>query len=150
MKNGWRKRRRAARYETLVFRITAVKRNFRKLSDAFDWGFCMIQFNYLDEHNQAGLSGLKYAGEKGLPVMIMEPLRGGRLAWGVPEVVKTLFDATGLHRTPAEWAFRWVYNFPQVTTVLSGMNSLPMIEENIRVASDAAPNSFTENEHRTL
>jgi predicted aldo/keto reductase-like oxidoreductase len=121
---------------------------FPKLIDAFDWDFCMIQFNYLDEHTQAGREGLEYAASKGLPVMIMEPLRGGRLADKLPPEVRSLFRAANPDRSPAEWAFRWVYNFPGVTTVLSGMNSMAMIEENLRVASDALPNSFTEDELR--
>lgn len=121
---------------------------FPKLVDANDWDFCMIQFNYLDEHNQAGRSGLEYAASKGLPVMIMEPLRGGRLAVKLPQEVRSLFHAANPSRSPSEWAFRWVYNFPGVTTVLSGMNSMAMIEENIRVASDALPDSFTEGELR--
>jgi uncharacterized protein len=119
---------------------------FPKIVDAFGWDFCMMQFNYVDEHNQAGRSGLEYAASKGLPVMIMEPLRGGSLAQKLPEDVKALLNAANAGRSPAEWAFRWVYNFPGVTTVLSGMNTLAMIEENIRVASDALPESFSEGE----
>ena len=121
---------------------------FPKIVDAFGWDFCMIQFNYLDEHNQAGRSGLEYAQSKNLPVMIMEPLRGGRLVSGLPAEVKAQFAAADPARSPAEWAFRWVYNFPGVTTVLSGMNSMAMVEENIRVASSALPDSFTEREFK--
>lgn len=119
---------------------------FPKIVEAFDWDFCMIQFNYLDEQNQAGRSGLEHASSKGLPVMIMEPLRGGRLARDLPEAVNTLFRDADRRRSPAEWAFRWVYNFPEVTAVLSGMNSLEMVEENIRVASDALPGGFTDSD----
>lgn len=134
--------------KNIGFSYHGGRSEFPKLIDAFDWDFCMIQFNYLDEHNQAGRSGLEYAASKGLPVMVMEPLRGGRLADKLSPEVKALFHAANPGRSPAEWAFRWVYNFPGVTTVLSGMNTMAMIEENIRVASDALPDSFTEGELR--
>lgn len=119
------------------------KEEFIKVVDAHEWEFCMIQYNYLDENNQAGKSGLKYASAKGLPVMIMEPLRGGRLVSDLPKKVYEIFDRSSLKRSPAEWAFRWIWNHPEVTLVLSGMNSMEMIDENMRVASEAIPNAFT-------
>lgn len=119
------------------------KEEFIKVVDAHDWEFCMIQYNYLDENNQAGKSGLKYASSKGIPVMIMEPLRGGKLVSNLPKKVYEIFEKSHLKRSPAEWAFRWIWNHPEVTLVLSGMNSMEMIDENIRVASDATPNAFT-------
>lgn len=122
------------------------KEEFVKLVDIYDWEFCMIQYNYLDENNQAGKSGLQYASSKGLPVMIMEPLRGGKLVSNLPKEVYELFDKAKEKRSPAEWAFRWLWNQPEVTLVLSGMNSMEMIEENIRVASDTLPNTFSDDE----
>ena len=143
----WLKEKKAqGRIRNIGFSYHGGRSEFPKLVDAYDWDFCMIQFNYLDEHNQAGRSGLAYASSKGLPVMIMEPLRGGRLAQNLPEAVSALFKNADASRSPAEWAFRWIYNFPEVTTVLSGMNSMEMVEENIRVASDALPDSFSEGD----
>lgn len=118
------------------------REEFKKILDAYDWEFCMIQYNYLDENNQAGKSGLEYASAKGLPVMVMEPLRGGKLAKNLPKEVCEAFNKADIKRSPAEWAFRWIWNHPEVTVILSGMNSQEMVEENIRVASDAEANSF--------
>ena len=108
---------------------------FCKLLDAYDWEFCQIQYNYLDEHSQAGRRGLQYAAEKGIPVIIMEPLRGGRLVNQLPEKAKKLFEVYPEKRTPAEWGLRWLWNQPEVTVVLSGMNTQQMVQENIRIAS---------------
>ena len=119
---------------------------FTRLIDAYDWDFCMIQYNYLDEQNQAGKSGLKYAAAKGLPVMIMEPLRGGTLANGLPADVLNVFRDAGKNRSPAEWALRWVLNHPEVTLLLSGMGTMPMLEENISVASDMLPDTLSPDE----
>lgn len=119
---------------------------FLKILEAYDWDFCQIQFNYMDEHSQAGLAGLKRAGELGIPVIIMEPLRGGRLTHGLPADAKTVFAEAEPHRSPAEWSLRWIWNHPEVTCVLSGMNDVKQIEENVRVAEDAYPNILTEAE----
>ncbi len=97
--------------------------NFKKLIDAYDWDFCQIQYNYLDEHTQAGRAGLMYAAEKGLPVIIMEPLRGGRLVNNLPSAAKQMIAADGTFQTPAELGLRWLWDQPQVTCVLSGMNA---------------------------
>jgi predicted aldo/keto reductase-like oxidoreductase len=106
----------------------------------------MIQYNYLDENNQAGKSGLKYAASKGIPIMIMEPLRGGKLVTDLPKEVYEIWDNAYIKHSPAEWAFRWIWNHPEVTLLLSGMNSQVMVEENIRVASQAEANSFTDKD----
>ena len=123
---------------------------FCELVDAYDWDFCMIQYNYLDENSQAGRKGLKYASSKGLPVMIMEPLRGGRLANNLPDKAIKLFENYEIKRTPAEWAFRWLWNQPEVTSVLSGMNSVEMVEENVKNASSVEAGEFTEKEENLL
>ena len=108
---------------------------FIKLLDAYDWEFCMIQYNYMDEHSQAGRRGLNYAHKKGLPVMIMEPLRGGRLVNRLPEDAKKIFKNYEKQYTPAQWAFKWLWSQKEVSVVLSGMNSMEMVEDNIKTAS---------------
>ena len=120
--------------------------NFLKIIDACDWDFCQIQYNYMDEHSQAGRRGLLHAAEKGLPVIIMEPLRGGRLVQGLPVSAKKLIQQTEPKRSPAEWGLRWLWNQPQVTVVLSGMNDVSQVEENVRIADGAAAGSMTEEE----
>lgn len=119
---------------------------FCSLLDAYDWDFCQIQYNYLDENSQAGRTGLNYASSKGIPVVIMEPLRGGRLVNGLPHEAKALFENYEMKRSPAEWAFRWLWNQPEVTCVLSGMNSMEMVRENVRTASEAEAGAFTGKE----
>ena len=123
---------------------------FCKLVDIYDWDFCMIQYNYLDENSQAGKVGLKYASNKGLPVMIMEPLRGGRLVNNLPERAKQLFNNYHIKYTPAKWAFKWLWNQPEVTCVLSGMNSLEMVEENVQNANSSYVGEFTKKEDELL
>lgn len=123
---------------------------FCKLIDANDWDFCMIQYNYLDEHSQAGRKGLEYASNKGLPVMIMEPLRGGRLVNNLPEKAKKLFEEYEIKRTPAEWSFRWLWSQKEVTCVLSGMNSIEMVEANCKAASTSKVGEYTEKDQELL
>ena len=123
---------------------------FCQLVDAYDWEFCQIQYNYMDEHSQAGRRGLHYAHEKGLPVVIMEPLRGGRLVNNLPEEAKQIFDSHPIKRTPAQWALRWLWNQPEVTCVLSGMNSEEMVLDNIQTASTVEIGELGEQEEAML
>lgn len=116
---------------------------FLQILEAYDWDFCQIQYNYMDEHSQAGRKGLLAAAAKGIPVIIMEPLRGGKLVDLLPEGAKRRIAENGRGWTPAEWAFRWLWDQPEVTCVLSGMNSLPMVEENVRIASEVQAGEFT-------
>jgi len=116
---------------------------FIKLLDIYDWDFCMIQYNYMDENSQAGKRGLKYAAAKGLPVMIMEPLRGGKLVTHLPDSVKKLFKSYSVKNTPAQWSFKWLWDQPEVTVVLSGMNSVDMVKENIRTANSSDAGTLT-------
>ncbi len=118
---------------------------FLKILDAYDWDFCQIQYNYLDEHTQAGKTGLQAAAKKGIPVIIMEPLRGGKLV-NLPEQAKQVLASHGKGYTPAELGLRWLWNQPEVTCVLSGMNSEEMVNENIRIASEAEPGHLTEED----
>ena len=119
---------------------------FKKIVDAYDWEFCQIQYNFLDERNQAGTQGLKYAASRRLAVMVMEPLRGGSLAGQVPAQVDGIWREAPVPRTPAEWGLRFVWDHPEVTVVLSGMNSESQIEENVKVAGEADPCSLTKEE----
>lgn len=123
---------------------------FCRILDAYDWEFCQIQYNYMDEHSQAGRKGLNYAYEKKIPVVIMEPLRGGRLVNNLPDNAKKIFAEYKDSFTPAQWAFRWLYNQPEVTCVLSGMNSLEMIEENIHTASATSVGALGPEEEEML
>lgn len=124
--------------------------NFLKILNDYDWDFCQIQYNYLDEDTQAGVDGLKAAADKGIPVVIMEPLRGGKLVNMLPDGAKKAFKESSRGWTPAEWAFRWLYNQESVTVVLSGMNSVEMVEENCKTASEALPGHLTEEDFKTL
>ena len=123
---------------------------FCSLINSYNWDFCQIQYNYLDEHSQAGRTGLKYAASKGIPVIIMEPLRGGKLVNNLPDKAKKLFENYEIKRTPADWAFRWLLNQPEVTCILSGMNSLEMVKENVQTAETAEVGAFTEKEENLL
>ena len=123
---------------------------FCQLVDAYDWDFCQIQYNYMDEHSQAGRKGLQYAAAKGLPVIIMEPLRGGKLVNRLPQGAQDVFAQYPVKRTPAQWAFRWLWNQPEVTCVLSGMNSMEMLMDNIQTASDTSVGELTDEDETML
>lgn len=115
---------------------------FLELLDVYDWDFCQIQYNYMDESSQAGRRGLMAAAEKGLPVIIMEPLRGGKLVDLLPQKAKQLISCDPHCWSAAEWALRWLWDQPQVTCVLSGMNSQEMVAENCRIASQVQAGAF--------
>ncbi|HZK70568.1 MAG TPA: aldo/keto reductase [Clostridia bacterium] len=119
---------------------------FKEIVDAYNWDFCQIQYNFLDDNYQAGTEGLEYAANKGMAIVVMEPLKGGRLSKTPPISVKELWRKTEVEKTPAEWALKWVWNHPEVTTVLSGMNSMEQIIENIKTAETALPNSLSEKD----
>ncbi|WP_425448212.1 aldo/keto reductase [Dethiothermospora halolimnae] len=119
---------------------------FKEITDAYDWTFCQIQLNYMDEYYQAGLEGLKYAADRDLAVIIMEPLKGGKLAKKPSEDIKKIWSKSETERTPAEWALRWVWNFPEVTLLLSGMSTMEQIKENIETSKDAYPKSLSKKE----
>jgi len=116
---------------------------FKEIVDAYPWTLCLIHLNYVDDHHQAGLEGLEYAAGKGMAVMIMEPMRGGKLANNVPKPVLDIIAQTGRKQTPAEFALRWILNRPEVGCVLSGMSSMKQVEENIRFASEEHVNTLT-------
>lgn len=126
------------------FSFHGVGDDFLHIVDGYPWVFCQIQYNYLDTGNQAGTRGLKYAADKGLGVIIMEPLRGGNISLPIaPPEVQKIWDSAEVKRSPVEWALRWVWNAPEVTMVLSGMNEEAHIEQNIAIAGEAAANSLS-------
>jgi len=106
---------------------------FMKLLEDYDWEACMIQYNYFDENFQAGVKGLRKA-TKAMPVFIMEPLLGGKLATDLPKNAIKIFKKANPDLSPAGWALNWLWNQEEVTLLLSGMNSMAQLEENIGVA----------------
>lgn len=125
--------------------------DFQRIVDAYDWTFCQIQYNYLDEQLQAGTAGLEYAASKGLGVIIMEPLRGGNLALPeAPPAIAEIWGEANEKRTPAEWALRWIWDHPEATVVLSGLNDEAHIDENLAIAEVAEPNLLTDKERELV
>ena len=120
---------------------------FKDIVDAYDnWTLCQIQYNYMDVDYQAGRRGLEYAANKGLAVVVMEPLRGGRLAKEPPEQVAKVWASVAQKRTPAEWGLLWVWNQPEVSVALSGMSAMEQVVENVAVADRSGPGTLTPDE----
>ena len=142
----WIKRQKEeGRIRNIGFSYHGDTEMFLRILDAYDWDFCQIQYNYLDEHTQAGKRGLQAAAEKKIPVIIMEPLRGGKLV-DLPDKAKAVLASDSHGYTPAELGLRWLWDQPGVSCVLSGMNSEDMVNENIRIASEAEPGHLTEED----
>jgi uncharacterized protein len=161
----------AGRFHHLGFSFHDDFQAFQEIVDAYDgWTCCQIQYNYMDVDTQAGTRGLRYAAERGLAVVVMEPLRGGMLAQNIPPAVQALWDSVGATlavarpadphlavaqgggeprpytRTPADWALQWVWNQPEVSLALSGMNTLQQVEENVASAASAGPGLLAPDE----
>ncbi len=132
------------------FSYHGAARDFNSIVDDYDWTFCQLQYNYLDTENQAGKAGLEYAASKNLGIIVMEPLRGGNLSKTPPKAVQKIWDESDEKKSPAEWSLRWIWDHPQVTTVLSGMNEEAHIEENIKIASSALPNAMSESDRNRV
>ena len=129
-----------------AFSFHGKAEDFIRICDEYDWTFAQIQYNYMDIDFQAGYKGLKYAADKGIGVVVMEPLKGGKLAQNLPAEMMSIINSSSIKRSPAEWALRFVWNEAGVTSLLSGMNSMEQVVENIRVADAGIANSFNKNE----
>ncbi|MCF4115096.1 MULTISPECIES: aldo/keto reductase [Dethiosulfovibrio] len=123
---------------------------FDAILNAYDWDFCQIQYNFIDRNYQAGKKGLKAAAEKGLGVIVMEPLRGGALVRTVPEDVDKIWRENAPGRSPAQWGLRWLWDQPEVSVVLSGMSSMEQVEDNLEAAEQGYPENLTETERAAV
>ena len=130
----------------ICFSFHDNNKTFKEIINAYDWDMCQIQMNIMDMDEQATVEGLKYAGDKNIPVVIMEPLKGGKLANRVPDEIGQIYGQSRIKRTPVEWAFRWLYNFPQVAVILSGVSSMEQLKDNLRIFNDAKANCMDEEE----
>jgi uncharacterized protein len=116
---------------------------FKGIIDDFEsWEFCQIQYNYMDIENQAGTAGLQYAAARGMGVIAMEPLLGGRLV-NPPDAVKAIWDEAPVKRSPADWALQWLWNQPEISVVLSGMSTMTQVEENLVSAEHSSIHSLS-------
>jgi predicted aldo/keto reductase-like oxidoreductase len=135
------------RFHYLGFSFHDEYEVFLDIVDGYDgWTFCQIQYNYMDEAHQAGTRGLEYAAEKGLAVVVMEPIRGGRLSINPPAPILELWGTASRQRTSADWALQWVWNHPQVSLLLSGMSTREQVEQNIASAGQSGPGVLSDEE----
>lgn len=123
---------------------------FEEIIKSYDWDMCQIQFNYIDENYQAGIRGLRLAGEMNIPVVIMEPLKGGRLASKLPPQIEPMWKEMSEDRKPVDWAFRWVADHPQVMTILSGMSSMDQMTENLELFKTITPGCLSDGDRNVL
>lgn len=119
---------------------------FKEIADYAPWDFVQIQLNYMDADYQAGLKGLRYAASQGMAVIIMEPLKGGKLTTNIPPSILQQMESYEVKRAPADWGLRWVANWPEVTTILSGMSAMGQLTENIEILSRADAGCMSEKE----
>jgi hypothetical protein len=140
------KKRAEGKFKFSAFSFHGKADDFIRICDEYDWAFAQIQYNYMDVDFQAGYKGLKYAADKGMGIVVMEPLRGGKLAQNLPAEMTPVFAASTIKRSPAEWALRFVWNEAGVSSVLSGMNSMEQVTENIRYAESGLANSLSVDE----
>ena len=136
-------KRSCGQIKNIGFSYHGGSRQFMELLDIYPWDFCQVQYNYMDEHSQAGRKGVEYAAEKEIPVIIMEPLRGGLLTEGLPQRAKAVFAEAERKGSPAEWGLRWLWNQKAVSTVLSGMGSMEILQENVKVAQTVQSGEMT-------
>lgn len=124
---------------------------FKEIVNSYDnWTLCQIQYNYVDANYQAGTKGLKYASSKGLAVIVMEPISGGKLSLPPPQDIQAIWDQAKIKRTPAEWALQWVWNHPEVTVALSGMSTMQQVMANVESGGRSGPNTLTSKELKLI
>jgi predicted aldo/keto reductase-like oxidoreductase len=140
------KKKAEGKFRFPAFSFHGKAEDFMRICDEYDWTYAQIQYNYIDVDFQAGYKGLKYAADKGIGVVVMEPLKGGKLAQNLPSEMTSVFDSSAIKRSPAEWGLRFVWNEPGVSSLLSGMNSMDQVVENIEVANEAMPPSLGKDE----
>jgi predicted aldo/keto reductase-like oxidoreductase len=138
--------RKAGKFKQLGFSYHGSSYDFLEVLDLYDWDFCQIQYNYSDENYQAGVAGLKKAHSLGIPVIVMEPLLGGKLAKGLPKEAIDVYRKANPSLTPAAWGLRWLWNQPEVTVVLSGMNEMEQLEDNLAAAEGAQPGMLSDED----
>jgi predicted aldo/keto reductase-like oxidoreductase len=145
-----KKAKESGKIVNIGFSFHGPRDDFKRIIDEYDWDFCQIQFNILDKNFQAGAEGLDYARSKGIGVIIMEPLRGGLLAGKLPGEVEKIYRGVHAGWSNVEWSLRWIWNHPGVITILSGMNTIEQIDENIRIAGTAEVGSMRDEELKTV
>ncbi len=123
---------------------------FKEIVDAYEWTFCQIQYNYMDEEYQAGTEGLKYAATKGLAVVAMEPLRGGTLVNGLPPAARKVLEQADPEKSAVAWAFEWLWKHPEVTVVLSGMSHLDHVKENLQLAAELSQKEWEKEDEEAI
>ncbi len=141
-----KKQKEAGRIKRIGFSFHGTTEMYLQVLNAYDWDFTQVQYNYMDEHSQAGRKGVEAAYEKGIPMIIMEPLRGGKLVQGLPDSAKKMMEKEEHHYSPAEWGLRWLYNQKEISVVLSGMNEEEQVIENMRIASETTVGSMSQHE----
>jgi predicted aldo/keto reductase-like oxidoreductase len=132
------------------FSIHNTTEAFKEIADSFDWEMAQIQLNILGETQQVGIDGLKYGAEKGLGMVIMEPLRGGSIVNNVPAEISSLLNRYVENRSLAEWCFRWLYNMPEVSVILSGTSTMEQLKDNLRIFEQSAPGVMTERDMKFI
>ena len=132
------------------FSFHGEKSEFFKILDSYDWEFCQLQYNYSDENYQAGIQGVKQVAKRGIPLIIMEPLLGGKLVQGLPTEAVNVLNKADSGKSPAEWALRWLWNQPEVSVVLSGMNAMSQLEENVKAAQNMEVGAFSNTEKAAI
>ena len=140
------KKKAEGKFRFPAFSFHGQAKDFIRICDEYDWTFAQIQYNYMDTDFQAGYKGLKYAADKGIGIVVMEPLKGGKLAQKLPSEMMSVINESSIKRSPAEWALRFVWNETAVASLLSGMNTMEQVVENIKVADEGLPNSLTRDE----
>lgn len=123
---------------------------FKEIIDYYRWDICQVQMNILDEENQATVKGIRYAGEKGIPVVIMEPLKGGRIVNNIPTSVQRIWDKKGKGRTPAEWAFKWLSEIPEAAVILNGVSCMEQLKQNIDIFNSIQTFSLEDEDRKMI